>query len=93
MSLLSVEKLTVQFGSKAVVDGVSFTVDHGETLALVGESGSGKSLTALSILRLLPPGAAVSGRILLDGTDVATASAETLRDMRGRTAGMVFQSR
>ena len=91
MSLLSVEKLTVQFGSKAVVDGVSFTVDRGETLALVGESGSGKSLTALSILRLLPPGAAVSGRILLNGTDVATASAETLRDMRGRTAGMVFQ--
>ena len=91
MSLLSVDALTVRFGAKAVVDGVSFTVDRGETLALVGESGSGKSLTALSILRLLPPGAAVSGRILLDGTDVATASAETLRDIRGRIAGMVFQ--
>ena len=91
MSLLSVEALSVRFGAKAVVDGVSFAVDRGETLALVGESGSGKSLTALSVLRLLPPGAAVSGRILLDGTDVASASPGRLRDMRGKTAGMVFQ--
>jgi microcin C transport system ATP-binding protein len=91
MSLLSVDALTIRFGTKAVVDAVSFTLDRGETLALVGESGSGKSLTALSILRLLPPGAAVSGGILLDGTDIATASAETLRDIRGRTAGMIFQ--
>ena len=68
-----------------------FTVDRGETVALVGESGSGKSLTALSILRLLPPGAAVSGQVLLDGTDMATAPPETLRAMRGKTAGMVFQ--
>ena len=52
------------------MDGVTFTVDRGETVALVGESGSGKSLTALSVLRLLPPGAAVTGRIVLDGTDI-----------------------
>ena len=56
-----------------------------------GRAGSGKSLTALSILRLLPPGAAVSGQVMLDGTDMATAPPDTLRDMRGRVAGMVFQ--
>ena len=91
MSLLAVEGFSVRFGAKAVVDGVSFTVDRGETVALVGESGSGKSLTALSVLRLLPPGAATSGGIVLDGTDVATASPDKLRDIRGRVAGMVFQ--
>ncbi len=91
MSLLAVEGLAIRFGAKAVVDGVSFTVDRGETVALVGESGSGKSLTALSILRLLPPGAAVSGRVALDGTDMATAAPDRLQAMRGKTAGMVFQ--
>ncbi len=91
MSLLSVEDLSIRFGAAAVVDGVSFALAAGETLALVGESGSGKSLTALSVLRLLPPGAAVSGRVVLDGTDVAAARPERLQDMRGRLAGMVFQ--
>ena len=54
MSLVEVENLSVAFGTSRVVDGVSFTLDRGETLALVGESGSGKSLTALSLLQLLP---------------------------------------
>ena len=91
MSLLSIANLSVHFGPKLVVDDVSFTVDPGETVALVGESGSGKSLTALSILRLLPPGAVVSGQVILDGRDVATATPDALRSLRGRTAGMVFQ--
>ena len=56
MSLVEVENLSVAFGTNRVVDDVSFTLDRGETLALVGESGSGKSLTALSLLQLLPPG-------------------------------------
>ena len=56
MSLLTVDNLSVAFGPKQVVDHVSFTLDRGETLALVGESGSGKSLTALSLLQLLPSG-------------------------------------
>ena len=56
LSLLEVQNLSVAFGKRRVVDGVSFTLDRGETLALVGESGSGKSLTALSLLQLLPPG-------------------------------------
>ena len=68
MSLVEVSNLSVAFGDKRVVDDVSFTLDRGETLALVGESGSGKSLTALSLLQLLPHGGTnPTGRILLDG--------------------------
>src|SRR5580704_12400920 len=68
MSLIAVENLSVAFGDKRVVDGVSFALDRGETLALVGESGSGKSLTALSLLQLLPAGGTnPTGRITLDG--------------------------
>jgi microcin C transport system ATP-binding protein len=91
MSLLSVQDLTIRFGATAVVDGVSFSLDRGETLALVGESGSGKSLTALSILRLLPPGAATTGQVSLDGANMLTASQSALMRIRGRTAGMIFQ--
>ncbi len=91
MSLLEIDHLSVRFGAAAVVDDVSFAVDRGETVAVVGESGSGKSLTALSILRLLPPGAAANGRVVLDGTDMLQAAPERLQDMRGRVAGMVFQ--
>ncbi len=64
---------------------------RGETLALVGESGSGKSLTALSILRLLPPGAAAAGRVELDGASMLDAGPARLRQARGGIAGMVFQ--
>ncbi len=91
MSLLSVEGLTVRFGDRAVVEDVSFSVDRGEVLALVGESGSGKSLSALSILQLLPPGAVSTGRIVLDGKDILSAPEATLQKLRGGCAGMVFQ--
>ncbi|HYZ34806.1 MAG TPA: ATP-binding cassette domain-containing protein, partial [Crenalkalicoccus sp.] len=92
MNLLEVEDLSVAFGERRVVRGVSFTVEPGETLALVGESGSGKSVTALSVLRLLPQAASnPTGRILLDGVDVLGAAESTLRQLRGGTAGMVFQ--
>ena len=91
MSLLAVDDLTIRFGERAVVDGISFTVEPGETVALVGESGSGKSLTAMAVLRLLPPGAAATGRIVLDGSDMVAASADKLRSIRGRRVGMVFQ--
>jgi microcin C transport system ATP-binding protein len=91
MSLLSVDDLTIRFGDRAVVDGISFAVEPGETVALVGESGSGKSLTAMAVLRLLPPGAATTGRVMLDGTDMAAASPDRLRSVRGRRVGMVFQ--
>jgi microcin C transport system ATP-binding protein len=90
--LLDVQDLSVAFGAKRVVRGVSFTVARGETVALVGESGSGKSVTALSCLRLLAgAGHNPEGRITLDGTDVLSAQGEALRRLRGGVAGMVFQ--
>jgi microcin C transport system ATP-binding protein len=91
MSLVTVNDLTVSFGHRTVVDRVSFTLDRGETLALVGESGSGKSLTALSLLQLLPPGAACQGRVVVDGQGVIGADDKLLRRLRGGVAGMVFQ--
>ncbi len=90
--LLAVENLSVAFGARRVVRGVSFTVEPGETVALVGESGSGKSVTALSVLGLLPGSAAnPEGRIALDGHDVLRAGGAELRALRGGVAGMVFQ--
>ena len=92
MSLLEVTDLAVAFGPKRVVDGVSFSMDRGETLALVGESGSGKSLTALSLLRLLPAGGTNPlGSIRLDGQEMIGAPDSVLHAARGGVAGMVFQ--
>ncbi|HLY91613.1 MAG TPA: ABC transporter ATP-binding protein [Acetobacteraceae bacterium] len=92
MSLVEVSDLSVAFGKKRVVSGASFALDRGETLALVGESGSGKSVTALSLLQLLPTGGNnPSGSILLDGKQIIGADADTLHQVRGEVAGMVFQ--
>jgi microcin C transport system ATP-binding protein len=91
MSLVEVHGLNVAFAGRRVVENVSFTLDRGETLALVGESGSGKSLSALSLLQLLPSGAACEGRILLDGQSVIGTSDRELRRLRGGVAGMIFQ--
>ena len=91
MSLLEIDNLSVAFNGREVVHGVSFRLDRGEVLALVGESGSGKSLTALSILQLMPPGAECQGRIELDSQSVIGASPELMRRLRGGIAGMVFQ--
>src|ERR1700748_493850 len=91
MSLVTVNNLTVAFGQRVVVDRVGFTLDRGETLALVGESGSGKTLTALSLLQLLPPGATCNGRIVVDGQSVSGAENGLLRRLRGGVVGMVFQ--
>jgi microcin C transport system ATP-binding protein len=92
MSLLEVNGLSVAFGPKRVVNNVSFTLDRGETLALVGESGSGKSLTALSLLRLLPRGGSnPAGTIRLDGAEMTGASPGVLHKARGELAGIVFQ--
>ena len=92
MSLLEVSDLSVAFGARRVVEGVSFTLDRGETLALVGESGSGKSLTALSLLQLLPPGGRnPTGRVVLDRRSLIGAPETLLRRARGGLAGMVFQ--
>jgi microcin C transport system ATP-binding protein len=91
MSLLEVENLSVNFGDRCVVERVSFSLERGETLALVGESGSGKSMTALSLLQLLPPGGVSTGRITLDGQSIVGAPEGELRSLRGGVAGMVFQ--
>jgi oligopeptide/dipeptide ABC transporter ATP-binding protein len=95
--LLEVEHLSVAFATRAgparAVDDVSFTVAPGETLALVGESGCGKTVTALSLLRLLPESATVgaASRIRFDGRDVLALDREALRRLRGGGIGMMFQ--
>ena len=95
--LLRVEDLSVHFVQgetrSIAVDRIAFTIGRGETLALVGESGSGKSVTALSILKLLPYPAAQhpTGRILLDGEDLIAADDGALRRVRGNRVSMIFQ--
>ncbi len=92
MSFVSVTDLSVAFGERRVVESVSFGIERGETLALVGESGSGKSLTALSLLQLLPAGGRnPGGEILLDGQSMIGAAVDTLHRARGGIAGMIFQ--
>ena len=94
-SMLEVEDLSVRFrtedGLVHAVDGVSFAVDAGEVLAVVGESGCGKTVTALSLVGLLPPSARVSGRVRLHGEDLVLASSARLRELRGKQIGFVFQ--
>ena len=94
-AVLSVRGLTVTFvgSSRPVpaVRGIDFDVFANEVLGIVGESGSGKSVTSLAISGLLPESAQVQGSIRLDGTEVTSASAEVLRQMRGRDVGMIFQ--
>jgi len=94
MTLLQVDNLGVTFGNVSAVRGVSFTIQRGETLALVGESGSGKSVTALSILQLLPyPNAShpVGSSIKFEGQELVGASFDTLQKIRGNRIAMVFQ--
>jgi len=90
--LLEVEGLRVAFGdTEPVVRDVSFTLAPGRVLALVGESGSGKSVSAMSVLGLLPSGARVSGSARFRGTELIGASADELRAVRGAGIGVVFQ--
>src|SRR5690242_7077637 len=91
-ALLDVRNLSVRFGAAAPVEGVSFAVAEGETLALVGESGCGKTLTALSVLRLTPPAARVEAAgIALRGRELKSLSEREMRGVRGKEVGMVFQ--
>ncbi|MDO9562546.1 MAG: ATP-binding cassette domain-containing protein, partial [Bradyrhizobium sp.] len=95
--LLEVDDLHTQFatarGIVRAVEGVSFTVDRGEVVAIVGESGSGKSVTALSIMRLLPrlTGKIPKGRIMFDGRSLLDLDDEQMRQIRGRDISMIFQ--
>ena len=95
--LLEVDDLKTYFftrdGVVRAVDGVSFSVERGETLAIVGESGCGKSVTSLSILRLIafPPGRTVGGRVLFEGTDLLSLPEPEMRKIRGDAISMIFQ--
>jgi len=96
-ALLIVENLRTQFDTSAgtvrAVDGISYTVNEGETVGIVGESGCGKSVGALSILRLIPdpPGRIASGSIRFAGEDLLTLSDAEIRAVRGGQIAMVFQ--
>jgi len=95
--LLEVKDLVTQFhtrdGVVRAVDGVSFSLDPGQTLAVVGESGSGKSVTALSLMRLVaePAGRIVAGEALYNGVDILKMSDSQVRDFRGNRMAMIFQ--
>jgi oligopeptide transport system ATP-binding protein len=95
--LLDVRNLTTRFftsaGAVHAVDGVSFSLAAGEAIGLVGESGCGKSVTALSIMRLVPspPGRVVAGEVLFDGRDLLKLSDAELRRVRGGEVAMIFQ--
>jgi peptide/nickel transport system ATP-binding protein len=96
-TILEVKDLRTYFytrdGVVRSVDGVSFSVSEGETLAIVGESGCGKSVTSLSLLRLIPtpPGKIVSGSVLYHGKDLLKLSEDEMRDIRGDKISMIFQ--
>ena len=94
--LLEVRDLQLTFNTRAgishPVDGVSYSLDAGETLGIVGESGCGKSLSSLAILRLVPPpGQITQGEILLEGEDLVKKSSREMRKIRGRTLSMILQ--
>ncbi|MEL7526344.1 MAG: ABC transporter ATP-binding protein, partial [Pseudomonadota bacterium] len=91
MSLLEIEDLSLEIHGEAILKNVSMQVEPGRVLGVIGESGSGKSMTAFSVLQLLPNGSVSRGRIALSGRDILNASEKDLCSMRGRDVGMVFQ--
>ena len=96
MSLLRIEDLTIHFpteeGDVRAVNGVSLSVEAGQTLGLVGETGAGKTTTALGILRLVPePGQVESGSIIYKDRDIMTMSEKEVQDIRGNEISMIFQ--
>ena len=96
MYLLELQGLKTHFFTEAgvvrAVDGVTYRIPHGKTLGVVGESGCGKSISALSILRLIPdPGKIVEGQVLFDGNDLSTLSEAEMRAIRGNRISMIFQ--
>ena len=91
MSLLEIENLSLEIGGVPILRDVDLAIDAGEVMGLVGESGSGKSMTALSVMRLLPEASRAQGRISFDGIDILAASEDRMCALRGDDIGMVFQ--
>src|SRR5262245_15999919 len=96
MALLEIENLQTHFrtpdGVNRAVDGLSLKIEAGQTLAIVGESGCGKSVTAMSVLRLIPePPGKIAGRIAFNGRDLLSLSPAEMRDIRGNDISMIFQ--
>ncbi len=90
-ALLSVSDLSIGIDGKRLVRGISFSIQKQQTLGVVGESGSGKSITALSLIDLLPKGLTVSGSICLDGIEIANSPSKQMRSIRGKRIAMIFQ--
>src|SRR5215212_4293662 len=96
MALLEIRDLKVHFdtddGLVKAVDGVSYTVDRGQTLGIVGESGSGKSVSSLTVMGLTrSPNTRITGQILFEGKDLLQATEDELRTIRGNEIAMIFQ--
>ncbi|WP_192183564.1 ABC transporter ATP-binding protein [Mesorhizobium amorphae] len=91
MSLLEIENLSLAIGDTPILKGVELSVAPGEVMGLVGESGSGKSMTALTVMQLLPFAARATGRVTFDGIDILAASEDQMCALRGDDIGMVFQ--
>ncbi|RUX70642.1 ABC transporter ATP-binding protein [Mesorhizobium sp. M7A.F.Ca.US.005.03.1.1] len=91
MSLLDIENLSLTIGDTQILKGVELSVAAGEVMGLVGESGSGKSMTALTVMQLLPHAARASGRVTFDGIDILAATEDQMCALRGDDIGMVFQ--
>ena len=91
MSLLEIEALSVTIGDTPILKSVDLSIGPGEVMGLVGESGSGKSMTALTVMRLLPAATRAFGRVVFDGIDILSATEDQMCALRGDDIGMVFQ--
>ncbi|RVA24113.1 ABC transporter ATP-binding protein, partial [Mesorhizobium sp. M7D.F.Ca.US.004.03.1.1] len=91
MSLLDIENLSLTIGDTPILKGMELSVASGEVMGLVGESGSGKSMTALTVMQLLPHAARATGRVAFDGIDILAATEDQMCALRGDDIGMVFQ--
>ncbi|HEY5819118.1 MAG TPA: dipeptide ABC transporter ATP-binding protein [Mesorhizobium sp.] len=91
MSLLEIEKLSLSIGRTPILRDIDLSIEAGEVMGLVGESGSGKSMTALTIMQLLPRGATAQGKVRFNGIDILAASEDEMCALRGDDIGMVFQ--
>ena len=91
MSLLRIENLSLSIGKLPILKDVDLTIEPGEVMALVGESGSGKSMTALTVMQLLPRGLTARGKVSFNGIDILGATEDQMNALRGDDIGMVFQ--